>query len=274
MEPAAEQVLLANAVDSSQMQQKIHNPWNGSCFGLSTVSVLVRDGVLPLSLLDPEAETLHDVRMTAQAESIFNYYQNTQYAKQYLTHSGNTKIGTQYGVLCLAAQYAADFNSSGRPFVVTFLTARGTLHAVVGNGLETGDWTLNDRSYDRRIRIWDSNYSGMNDNCCIYFNHLTLDYLIPQYSIGPHARGDSYAGALSSTECDAALLNEYPYPEEAVSGDLNGDRKRNTADAVLLARYVAEDPVPLTVFPVLSAADLNTDGVIDLRDVFALLRML
>ena len=66
------------------------------------------------------------------------------------------------------------------------------------------------------------------------------------------------------------ILETEPY----LRGDVNGDGEVNIADAVLLARLIAEDPeLPASILRT-KAADLNSDSIVTLTDHAALLRRL
>lgn len=60
----------------------------------------------------------------------------------------------------------------------------------------------------------------------------------------------------------------------AVSGDINIDCSIDVSDAVLLARYTAEDATAQITQTGLGNADVDGDGIVTLPDVTALLKKL
>lgn len=267
LSPWKKALLFENSDTVPYMQGKIQEAWNGSCYGLSVVTVLVRNGIIPLSALDPEAASLADVRPTQQVQDLINYYHFSQYLKNGSSNEGNT----EFMYLLRAATAALDVNRGASPFVLAVTTQSGGGHAVVGYGLEAGDWNYDGRHYTRRILIWDSNYAGaFSADCCLYFNPETLEWTIPVYGIGCWPSQKKAVGSLTGVKQDPAALNRFPGTEEQRPGDVDRDRKLSAADAVLLARFIAEDA---SLSPAgCCNADADGNGILNVADVFAVLR--
>ena len=260
-------LLCDNAGAVPYMQNKIKESWNGSCFGLSTVTILVKNGLLPLSALDPEARTLHDVRPTEQALNIINYYQFSQYLKDDAASESNS----QFSYLLRAAESAKKVNSGASPFILNIKTKSGNGHAVVGYGLEAGEWEYNGKAYDRRILVWDSNHSAsFSDKHCLYFVSDTLEWYIPAYEIGYSSDSQNNSGGISNVISDAAYLNRFPCGSTMLPGDVDRNEKLTAADAVLLAKYIAEETA--LSFTGNCNADADENDIITIADVFAILR--
>lgn len=262
------QAMLCDHTSSpSHIQEAVQSGWRGSCFGLSAVTVLVKSGILPLSVLDPNAKTLHDVKPTAQALDVINFYQLAQSKN---SDSRNDLRAVQLQQLLHAANCANKVNHGGSPFLLSLTTATGG-HAVVGYGLEAGEWTWDDAVYDRRILIWDSNYVEQNDEAMLYFNKDTLHWTIPAYNIRFTQDFTSDVGMIADIIPHPEQLNRLPFQgDQPLSGDADRNNQVTVADAVLLARYVAEDAA-LSYTGELNA-DTNADSIIDMTDVFAVLR--
>jgi hypothetical protein len=62
------------------------------------------------------------------------------------------------------------------------------------------------------------------------------------------------------------------YPENAEKGDVTGDGKVDRHDALTLQRLIAEGEGMVLRGAAVEAADMNSDGVIDLSDVRAILK--
>ena len=275
MPEEAKQALLRASAAPETVAALDQTKWAGSCYGLSAVTVLVQTGLLPPSVLDPDAAVLHDVKPDAQAIGVINYYHFTQHTPYIIMNSAGNADQTQFQRLLRAVRYAQDYNRSGTPFIISIVTKDGGGHAVVGYGLESGEWERNGQTYNRRIRIWDSNYTGYNDDCCIYFDAVSLRWTLPAYGIRFDADSETAAGGIGGSKQSTALINHFPYPLPQTKGDLNGDQKCSAADAVLLARCCAEDEtVPEYVYQAFANADLNGDGVVDLVDLRAIFRLI
>ena len=254
------------------VKEDLAKPWGGSCFGLSTVTMLVQSGMLPLSALDPDAKTLHDVKPGTQAVDIINYYQMTNTYLQYLYHINYPNERTQFQKLCHIIRCANEYNNDGTPFVITIQTKGGGGHAVVGYGIESGSWEWNDQVYSRRIRIWDSNYEGLDDRCCIYFDPDSLHFTLPAYGIVYNMNKTADTGCINMVHNNPADFCAYPIPSQLIKGDLNRDQQTTIADAVLFARYLAEDSeLPADVYRNVFLADYNADDIFDYTDLMKLL---
>ncbi len=251
------------------LQEELGKAWSGSCFGLSTVTILAKAGLLKPEMLDPAAKTMHDVKPDMQAKDIINYYQATSVLTtiNYFQKFPNER--TQFQKLCHAVRCAEAYNLSRIPFLISIRTANDGGHAVVGYGLESGEWTWNDQTYNRRIRIWDSNYEGLDDRCCIYFDDISLRFTLPAYGIVYNQDAEADLGALTLV-CDTPqALNEAPHPAVFVRGDLTGDGNVSAEDAQLaLTAYtdaLAGKTMHLTAAQI-SAGDVDGNGTLSVED--------
>ena len=234
-------VLLDASSNTRNMNEQIHGAWKGSCYGLSAVTVLAKSGLLSPSDLDPEAKTLHDVKPTQQAVELINYYQLLQSAK---SAKEGTEIQTfsQTKTACEAIRAARDVNNGKAPFIINIKTAAGGAHAVVGYGLEIGSWNLDGIDYNRRVLLWDSNYSQPDDKVALYINRETLSMAFPAYGIAVGRDHDSPAGAITEVITDLNVINRIPYTDKKpLPGDVDTNNAVTVSDAVLLARYLGED---------------------------------
>ena len=263
---------MAELLDASQRPEKIAEDaakqWGGSCFGLSAVTVLVHAGLLSPQDLDPDAETLHDVKPTDQAVSIINYYHMIQ-----SLDASQTKPVPQLQNLVLAVQYAEQYQNGGDPFVLSFQrVGSGSGHAVVGYGTECGEWEWDGVTYDRRIRTWDCNYSGQTDKSQFYFDSSTLHWCIPAY--GVYYAGENDFNARVGVPCvDAKTLNRYPYfASSPLAGDVDVSGAVELSDAVLLAKFICEQADSTLSYRGAFNADSNADEIMTVDDVTAILR--
>ena len=129
----------------------------GLCYGISSIAVLVHNGLLTPSDIQEGAETLHDVEMTPDVEALITYYNSLQVYKVVEHANSSAKSGT---------------------------------HAMVGMDEQFGNWTFNGISYDTCILTYDSNSvqkdtkeSIFSDKTCIYINSETKQYCVPAYDL-------------------------------------------------------------------------------------------
>ncbi|MCR4760623.1 MAG: leucine-rich repeat protein, partial [Oscillospiraceae bacterium] len=263
-------LLFSFAPSRSRMEKKMAEEWQGSCYGLSAVTILVRAGLLPLAALDPEAKTLSDVRPTKQAIQLINYYQMSADIV-----SSRLDVGSEYSSVKIlnALRFAEEANQGGLPFLISFSSPGGD-HAVVGYGLEAGSWTFGGKEYDRRIPIWDSNYAEPNDSAALYISSIDLTYTIPAYNL-------VYEDIFSEHKLifvigTPASLNIAPYREPALAaGDLNGSGEPDVSDAMEALRAYTNNMAgfldELTVDQKY-AADVNGDTLLTVEDAQLILK--
>ena len=243
--------------------------WGGSCVGLSVTVILAKNGVFTPAQLQADAEYISGITPTDEVVSFINYYQCSQ-GRAYDAGRSEHPINQFYRMI----QTAKNVQYGESPFLLTFATKTGS-HAVVGNGLESGEWEFDGKTYNARIPVWDCNYpTGLHEESCLYFDSETFDYCIPQYGVHV-AEGESGNTAGIITVCnDLDVLNAYPYPFELhyQKGDLNCDGKVSVADAVLLSRFLTAQTELSDSQMML--ADLSGDKKLNAADLTLLKRML
>lgn len=274
MTPWMEAVLLDYAQPTDSLAENLASSWGGSCYGFSALTVMVKAGVLPLSALDPNAGTLHEVQPTEHVLSMVNYYQMTQNLMAVADAERYHDL-TQFQRLRRAVRCAEDVNRGGNPFVLTITTKTGA-HALVGYGLEAGEWEWDGVTYNRRILIWDSNYLGQSERSFVYFDRDLLYWTIPAYDIRFLSDTATDIGGIRSVRQDAAALNVCPYDGMTpLAGDVNRDGAVTAADAVCLMRYLAEEmQEPAVSNTGAINADTDKNGLLDLQDAVNILRSL
>lgn len=246
---------------------KADTAWSGSCVGLSVTVILAKNGVFSPSQLQSCAQSLAELEATEAVQSFINYFQCIQ-ARGGTSQGYEPRVQQFYRML----RTAKNVPNGASPFLLTFATQTGS-HAVVGYGMESGEWEFGGRTYDGRILVWDSNFpNALYDESCLYYDSKTFAYCIPFYGVYM-AEGDTRGGIIMVCN-DLDVLNAFPYPlaSDALVGDLNGDGVRSVADAVLLSRILAEDET--VVAADFSQADVDADGLWTILDVNALLALL
>lgn len=163
----------------------------GLCYGISSIAVLVHNGLLTPSDIQEGAETLHDVEMTPDVEALITYYNSLQVYKV-VEHANIVFAGmmTKDEHTDAFLNCAARCKEKGTYFMACISSAKSGTHAMVGMDEQFGNWTFNGISYDTCILTYDSNSvqkdtkeSIFSDKTCIYINSETKQYCVPAYDL-------------------------------------------------------------------------------------------
>ncbi len=156
--------------------------WGGSCYGMSSLALLSKDGLLPYSSYQSGATKLHDLgypKNNSNLNSLITYYQMLQVKdviqQQYRTVPNKTNQENITNLINLL-----DKNPT---VLVGFKKTGWGGHAILATGYEYGSWTFNGVSYQGCIKICDPNAStSYNTRYNIYFNTKSYNWTIPAYS--------------------------------------------------------------------------------------------
>ena len=166
--------------------------FGGSCYGMSSTTLLAKQGFLPFSSYKSGADELHDLdRPTSNTNvsSLITYYQMLQIKgviqQQYRTvpkRSHETNINDIISLL-----------DSNDTVLLGFRKDGWGGHAILAYDYEYGNWTKGGVSYGARIKICDPNSSSKNDeNYYIYYNTRTYAWAIPAYQGITSAKGATF----------------------------------------------------------------------------------
>lgn len=251
--------------------------WTGACFGMTSTILLVKAGLITPDQIQKGAKSLADIRPTEEVQSFINYYHSVQYLRAF---SSSATTYSEAGRIWNMIETAKRVKHGELPFMLSFQNTEFG-HAVIGYGQEDGEWTFNDQDYDGRIIVWDPNFPNeFHEQSCLYYNNKTFDYCIPHYKVYyNHADLIHPSGKLLYTVNDLKRLDPYPYEFETEStvyqnGDCNCDGEIDVSDAVLLARFCAEDSKAMLTIQGRALADVNDDSVITPEDVIGILRII
>ena len=165
--------------------------WTGSCYGMASVEILTKAGVLSAKDIESNAETLFELdspKNNDKVEDIITYYHMLQHSKIFVSQStAYMRKGNKERITELISM-AESVPEGGVPVLVCFnytTKASGKRldggHAVVAYGVEYGAWTYSGGTYDCRILISDPNVSDFDATTCIYINTETYKWEIPYY---------------------------------------------------------------------------------------------
>ena len=262
--------LYLNSADQSLAGKhgfKESGEWDGACFGMSVAVILAKNGLFRASQLDPSAAEIAELSPSLAVQSFINYYQYTQSAPEYRRNSSGGLYATIYRMIRTAQRVP----NGASPFLICFRTASGDGHAVVGSSAETGSWHYMNRDWGCRIRIYDPNVIGFDEERFLYYDPETLAVCIPYY--GVNYGGDAVtAGSEFSVYTDLGVMNAYPHVLAVRKGDLNSDGAVNKADAeLLLHSLLTGEMLSAAAAP---AAELSGDGCLNAVDLTLLKRMI
>ena len=173
----------------------LDDTWGGSCYGMSSLLLLAKEGILPFNSYRSGANKLNDLYLTdSTIKSLITYYQMLQIKdviqQQYRTVPSKSNKETINSIISLLNNNAT--------VLVCFNKNGWGGHAIIAYDYEYGSWTKNGVTYQGRIKICDPNYTSSNyDNAYIYFNTNSYNWAIPVYTGITSVNGAKfmYAGA-------------------------------------------------------------------------------
>ncbi len=203
--------------------------WRGSCYGMSTVAVLTKMGIIDPSNIQSDAETLHSIKKVNNddVESFINFYHLQQYLTIHQDSRAEYQALSSAERLALLSKYAEETNSGGAPVLLEFhfyqLDKNGERmrdanddliisgHAVIAYNVVEGFWEWDGISYDHKIEIYDPNFPDGTwfDKEHLYYKEGTAQWTIPQYC----NYLDAWLGFASNNIQEIDLINHYTASE-------------------------------------------------------------
>ena len=187
----------------------LYQPWWGSCYGMSALTLLAKNGLFPYSQYKSGATSLHELNYPTQdrkISSLITYYQMLQVKdviqNQYRTVPSKSNEQNIKKILSELENHET--------VLVGFQKAGWGGHAIIATGVDYGSYTWNDVTYQGCIRICDPNASmGYNNRCNIYFNTKSYNWTIPFYSGMSSVNGAAfnYVGANVNDINDGGYLS-------------------------------------------------------------------
>lgn len=168
---------------------------SGHCYGMAVLQVLVHNGIIKPSDIQEGAETIHDIQFNDDVNGIVSYYAATQLYQEKELSDGYYFCNSDYEKQAKdLIEYAEKAMQEDKYFVIN-LSGTKFGHAVVGIGCTDGEWTFNDKIYNKCILTLDSNLQekdgdgntvagGFAENTCIYINTNDYNFYIPAYNLG------------------------------------------------------------------------------------------
>ncbi len=145
-------------------------PWSGSCYGMSAVVSLMKDGQLTPSYWQKGAKTAHDLKMPKKSKTVMNlvnFYQLSQCLPDQIEQKQSYEQMSQSEIMKQIVTDCQKVQNGGLPVIITFWWLKNGYtngehksagHAVLGYHVDRVD---NDKtgSNSYRVSICDPNYS-------------------------------------------------------------------------------------------------------------------
>ena len=198
-----------SASEIAAINKAMNSSWGGSNYGLAVLSFLYQKGYVNPSEWQEGATCLHDLKADENIILLINYYHFLQFTdkisqvtQQFLSNDSEEEK-LKYLLSCLESDSCAVVSYFGN-----FFGNSWGGHAVFAYGVEYGSYTYNNKTYDGKILVSDSNSTAFSDNDCLYFNTSDYSWTVPRYEIT--TENGAKLGLISS---DAELLNANGYLE-------------------------------------------------------------
>lgn len=165
----------------------------GRCMGISLIEILSHNGYFTPSDIHEGATYLTDIELDDEAKYFTDFYSSVQlytefdlYLRWNLSHYSNEE---RVKMLLDTAEKATE---EGKYFLIV-LDASNFSHAVTGIGVVDGDWTIDDKHYDKCVLTYDSNTVnanylpqkmvcwGFTPETSLFINTETNEICIPAY---------------------------------------------------------------------------------------------
>ncbi len=226
-----------------------HTWWEGSCYGMSTLVALIKNGILPISALSDTASCLFDIDrekapISTDTQSMINFYHNQQYLPSITKIKDNfMRMDSQSDQISELEKVVSAAESEGKAALICFAytlkeqnkKGERVSHAVLGYAIEYGKFniTIDDIPYEfnKRILTYDpmlrGNEQDTRENAIYYNSDVLYMYKCQSVSSTTNMSVDSKddTAQLLCVISDPRYLNAVDYR----NGDKNFDSvsKRN-----------------------------------------------
>ena len=179
-----------SAEDIAAWNRIINKEHGGQCYGMAVSSVLAKKEILSLDDIQNNSNSLYSISRNASSESVIGYYyllQCTPEIQQYQADFEKMSKKQQISKVldCNLGVFLFSFKTYNSKESNPNKRVESHGHAIVINGKESGNWTINNITYNIRMLTYDSNYpknKNSRENSYIYINTQTNEWLIPNYS--------------------------------------------------------------------------------------------
>lgn len=237
---------------------------NGQCAGMAITTVLAKVGRLNLHQIQSGAPNLHAINQNEKAESVIGYYYLTQFLSPYQNNKIEFQKLSVQDRLARIAELADEVDSGAAPFVIMFgyqnpFDASDCWgHAVTAYSLEHGSFDIGSRNYDTRVLIYDNNSPEWNEDCCLYFNEGTDEWVIPAYTDANQLRGAF--SDINQMDANSLSINEKNV-RSSVRAQGNMNLQFTTSDdTATLSQILNNDVNGVVAFPD-DTEDRNSDSM-------------
>lgn len=171
--------------DYAYGKQLIYDYWVGSCIGMSSLLALCHNGVISPSDIQTGAETINDIQINSEIESLMNYYSVMLNGYAGYNMEDNAALHkTDEERTQQLLEYGQKANDEGTAFLV--ISRRGSIaHALVGIGMISGQWEFDGIAYDTCVQMIDPNFANQASmGSSVFVNTQTGYWIQPSMSMG------------------------------------------------------------------------------------------
>ncbi len=163
-----------------QKKLKKNSYWDGSCVGLSILSVLNTQNIFNTNEYFENTSCLYDLPAPNHdsLESMITYYHLAQKLDAFNQKKNETAYLTESEKL---TEIISQLTESNEPIILLYSQKSFGGHAVVAYGVEEGSWIKNNTRYSGRILIYDNLNYDFNDDYCLYYSADLTKWTIPAY---------------------------------------------------------------------------------------------
>ena len=195
----------------------IDGEWGGSCYGMSSTTLLSKLGKFPYDSYTSGASNLYQQTnpvSNMKVSSLITYYQMLQIKDAIQAeYSVRPDLGDEQNIRDIIAALEK------HPTVLIGFQGGFGGHAVLALGYESGSWTYYGVTYNRRIQINDPNFSSLQDESAyIYYRTSDYSWTIPAYE-GSWNVGTQYGSVFNCVTGDIDIVNQGGY----LTGVMNGN---------------------------------------------------
>ena len=250
----------------------LYDYWGGSCYGMSSLTLLSMKGLLPYAKYQTGATCLNNLKCptaNSKVSSLITYYQMIQVKEP---------IQQQYRTVPMKG------NKENISRIITLLNSNDTVligfqksgwggHAILAYGYEYGSYSWSGVTYQGCIKICDPNSSSAYDKKNnIYFNSSSFNWTIPAYTNMTSSKGAvfNYVGANTSEINNGGYLsrtNSYTSDNfvaridaVAISDDRSITKVRNVNGNYVKQNNAADDIVEAESFILGASGSKGTIG--------------
>lgn len=256
--------------------------WGGSCYGMSAVVSLMKDGRLTPSAWQRNASKTHDLKKPVENESVenlINFYHLSYRLPDIQDIQGHNFLLEENVLLQQLVEEVQKVQTGGLPPIFVYYynytedgETKTSGHAITTSAVSEGNFRQNNRSYKYKLTMCDPNYSTptylyVEENFTGWFYEKLTDTIVDE-----NGKQNKWVGAvltelnaidLINAETRYSRVDMKSYNKNFIHSYTSGSQAiSNGAQTAIINGIQPEGDLPVSVIPDLNAtADgQNADG--------------